>query len=119
MFDIAVNRRYKDASGEWRDDTVFVPIVSWAQVAERANEKLKKGTPVHIEGRLSASEYTDKEGNRRKILRVVAKRIQCLAASRTEETAETKEESGGEISSPPPLEAAREIEEDSADEVPF
>ncbi len=79
-FDIAVNRRFKDAaSGEWKDDTTFVPVTVWGQTAERCKERLKKGSPVHVEGRLSMDEYTDKQGNKRKNLRVISNRLQILA----------------------------------------
>jgi len=81
-FDIAVNRRYKDQNtNEWKDDVTYVPIVVWGQLAERCKEKLKKGSPVHVEGRLTTSEYNDKEGNKRKILKVVGRKIQFLAVS--------------------------------------
>ena len=80
--DIAVNRRYKDpSSGEWKDDTTFVPIVAWGAIAERCKGKIKKGSPVHVEGRLSSSEYTDKSGQKRRSMQVTARRIQFLAAT--------------------------------------
>lgn len=79
-FDIAVNRRYMDAStNEWKDDTVFVPVVVWGAAAERCKDRVKKGTPVHVEGRLTSSEYTDKTtGQTRKSLQVTARRLQIL-----------------------------------------
>src|SRR5207237_10470000 len=43
--DIAVNRRFKDASGEWREEATFVPITVWREAAERCKERLKKGSP--------------------------------------------------------------------------
>ena len=59
--DIAVNRRYLDATtNEWKDDTVFVPVVVWGAAADRCKDRVKKGTPVSVEGRLTLSEYTDK-----------------------------------------------------------
>lgn len=80
FFDVAVNRRYKDAAtGEWKDDTVFVPVTVWGQMAERCKERLKKGSPVHVEGRLASSEYTDKAGQKRKIMKVTARRVQFLS----------------------------------------
>lgn len=109
-FDIAVNRRYKDATtGEWKDDTTFVPIIVWGQMAERCKEKLKKGSPVHVEGRLSNSEYTDKNGQKHKFLRVVARRIQFLAVQKTDSAVES-----GDIS-----ETSSEKEMTEIDEVPF
>ena len=78
--DIAVNRRYLDkTTNEWNDDTVFVPIVIWGAAAERCKDRVKKGTPVSVEGRLTSSEYTDKTtGQTRKSLQVTASRIQIL-----------------------------------------
>ena len=35
-FDVAVNRRYLDqATNEWKDDVVYVPVVVWGQGAEQ------------------------------------------------------------------------------------
>lgn len=78
--DIAVNRRYLDkTTNEWKDDTVFVPIVIWGAAAERCKDRLKKGTPVSVEGRLTLSEYTDKTtGQTRRNLQVTASRVQIL-----------------------------------------
>jgi len=79
-FSVAMNRRYKDAAtGEWKDDVTFVSVTVWGPAAERCKEKLKKGSPVIIEGRLTASEYTDKTGQKRKELKVTARRVQQLA----------------------------------------
>ena len=78
--DVAVNRRYLDATtNEWKDDTVFVPVVIWGAAADRCKDRVKKGTPVQVEGRLTLSEYTDKTtGQTRKNLQVTARRIQIL-----------------------------------------
>jgi single-strand DNA-binding protein len=88
-FSIAVNRRYKDsATGEWKDDTSFIPVVAWREVAERCKEKLSKGCPVHVEGRLKSREYDDpKTGQKRTVLEVEARRIQFLALAKPAEGA--------------------------------
>ncbi|WP_428075436.1 single-stranded DNA-binding protein [Candidatus Avelusimicrobium luingense] len=81
--DIAVNRRYLDATtNEWKDDTVFVPVVVWGSAADRCKDRMKKGTPVSVEGRLTLSEYTDKTtGQTRRNLQVTARRIQLLESA--------------------------------------
>jgi single-strand DNA-binding protein len=77
---VAVNRRFQDpASGEWKDDTTFVPVTVWGPAAERCKEKMKKGSPVLVEGRLTASEYTDKTGQKRKDMKITARRVQLMA----------------------------------------
>lgn len=98
---VAVNRRYLDTrTNEWKDDTVFVPVVVWGDSANRLKDRVKKGTPVFVEGRLTTSEYTDKEGKNHRNLQVTANRLQVL-------------ESNTEVSTEP---VERELGED---EVPF
>ena len=88
---VAVNRRYLDSrTNEWKDDTVFVPVVVWGDSANRLKDRCHKGTPVFVEGRLTTSEYTDKEGNVRRNLQVTASRLQVLESNaQAEETTET------------------------------
>ncbi len=81
-FDIAVNRRYMDnASGEWKDEVTYVPVTVFGDAAERAKDRLKKGIPVLVEGRLTMSEFVDKSGQNRKILRVTGRRVQILQSA--------------------------------------
>ena len=105
-FGLAVNRRYKDVkTGEWKDDTTFVNVTIWKEAAERCGKILKKGSPVHVEGRLRSYDYQDKEGAKRSGIEVEARRVQIL------EKASSSGSSG--VGEPEPL-AGAEIEE-----VPF
>ncbi|MBI5630870.1 MAG: single-stranded DNA-binding protein [Elusimicrobia bacterium] len=80
-FSIAVNQAYKDkATGDWKEQVSYIPVVVWRQAAERCKEKLRKGSPVHIDGRLRSREYEDKKsGTKRTVLEVEARRVQFLA----------------------------------------
>lgn len=78
-FRLGVGRRFKDMkSGEWKDDTTWVTVDVWRDAAERLKDRLKKGSAVHIEGRLKSEEYEDKQGQKRSVLKVVARRVQVL-----------------------------------------
>ncbi|MFI5361667.1 MAG: single-stranded DNA-binding protein [Elusimicrobiota bacterium] len=79
-FSLAVNRRFKDPkSGEWKDDTSYVDISVWREAAERCGKVLKKGSPVHIEGRLRSYTVESKEdGAKRTKVEVEARRVQIL-----------------------------------------
>ncbi|HAZ09105.1 MAG TPA: single-stranded DNA-binding protein [Elusimicrobia bacterium] len=78
-FSIAVNRRFKDPkSGEWKDDVSYVDISVWREAAERCGKVLKKGSPVHVEGRLRSSSFEGKDGVKRTKLEVEARRVQIL-----------------------------------------
>ena len=76
--DLAVNRRYKDATGEWKEDTSFIPVVVWRDAARRCSERLKKGSPVYVEGRLRSRNWETKEGQKRTSLEVDARSVQFL-----------------------------------------
>ena len=89
--DLAVNRRYKDSTGEWREDTTFVPVTVWRDAAERARERLKKGSPIYVEGRLRSTSWETKEGQKRTGIEVEAYRLQFLARASEEGSPETGE----------------------------
>src|SRR5438270_11855848 len=78
-FRLAVGRRYKDrTSNEWKEEVAFVPCTLWREAAERAGQRLKKGSPVFVEGRLKSRDWQTKEGQKRSDLEVEVSRIQFL-----------------------------------------
>src|SRR5215831_14025827 len=84
--DLAVNRRFKDSMGEWREEATFVPVTVWREAAERSRERLKKGSPIYVEGRLRSTSWETKEGQKRSGLEVEAYRLQFLAKTTGEES---------------------------------
>ncbi len=91
--DVAVNRRYKDGTGEWREEATFVPITVWREAAERCKERLKKGSPIYVEGRLRSTSWETKDGQKRSGLEVEAYRLQFLAKTGTAAGGEASEDS--------------------------
>ncbi|OGR90916.1 MAG: hypothetical protein A2992_01665 [Elusimicrobia bacterium RIFCSPLOWO2_01_FULL_59_12] len=96
--DIAVNRRYKDGAGEWREEATFVPITVWREAAERCRERLKKGSAVYVEGRLRSSTWETKDGQKRSGIEVEAYRLQFLTKAAAEEGSESPDAGDGEPS---------------------
>ncbi len=92
--DLAVNRRFKDGTGEWRDDTTFVPITVWRDAAERCRERLKKGSPLYVEGRLRSTNWETKDGQKRSGMEVEAYRLQFLAKMAEGESVSAAQEEG-------------------------
>ena len=72
-FNIAVNRKYKDANGNQL--TSFFTIVTWRKTAEFAARYFKKGKPILVEGELQSRSYTDNNGNKRYVTEVVANEV--------------------------------------------
>ena len=81
-FGLAINRRYKDKAGEFKDDTTFVNCVIWREAAEQVGKSVKKGSLVHVEGRLRSYDY-EKEGSKRSGIEVEARRVQILEKAST------------------------------------
>jgi single-strand DNA-binding protein len=65
-FTIATNERYKDREGNWQDRTEWHNVVAWQRTAEIANEYLKKGRQVYVEGRLQTRSWDDKQTGEKK-----------------------------------------------------
>ena len=77
---IATSRRWKDKeSDQLKEATDWHRVVVWGRQADVAEEYLKKGSPVHVEGRLQTRSWTDKDDNKRYSTEVVATRIQLVA----------------------------------------
>lgn len=77
-FRIAINRQYKDSSGQLQEETAFVPIVAWGTQAENCAQYLSKGRSVAVEGRLRIYNFTDEEGREVRWFEIVAQNVQFL-----------------------------------------
>jgi single-strand DNA-binding protein len=62
---IATNRNYKTQNGESKDEVMFIDITFFGRTAEIANQYLKKGSKVLVEGRLILEQWTDQSGGKR------------------------------------------------------
>lgn len=76
---LAINRKYKDKTGEAKEEVTYVPVEAWGKTAELAMQYLKKGQPLLVEGALKLDQWTEKDtGNKRSMLKVSASRLQFL-----------------------------------------
>jgi single-strand DNA-binding protein len=76
-FSVATSESWRDkASGERKEKTEWHNVVIWNEnLGKVAEQYLKKGSKVYIEGQLQTREYTDKDGNQRKSTEVVLQRF--------------------------------------------
>jgi single-strand DNA-binding protein len=93
---LAVNETYTTASGEQKEEVVFVDVEVFGRTAENVGQYLSKGRPVFVDGHLRLDSWDDKEtGKKRQKLKVVAFRVQFLGSPKGAS-------GGGEISDAPP-----------------
>ncbi len=77
---IAVNRKFKDRTGELKEDTCFITVTAWDKQAEICNQYLQKGRAVFVEGILQSRSWETGDGQKRSTIDVRAERIQFLVA---------------------------------------
>ena len=117
--DLAVNRRYKDSMGEWKDDTSFIPVVVWRETAQRCSERLKKGSPVYVEGRLRSRNWETKEGQKRTSIEVDSRTVQFLAKMEGEQELEAEVPASEPPVTSSGIERAPSASQSADDEIPF
>lgn len=76
-FSLALNRSYKDASGEWQEATDYVDIVCWGPLAERVAQYLSKGRRCLVQGRLQSRSW-EQDGQKRSKVEVLANDVTFL-----------------------------------------
>jgi single-strand DNA-binding protein len=79
-FSIATDETYKDKNGERQKRTEWHKIVVWGKQAEIAQQYLKKGSLIFIEGRIQSREWQDKEGQKRTSFEIVASNFRMLGS---------------------------------------
>jgi len=77
-FSVATDETYKDKAGERQKRTEWHKIVVWGKQAEIAQQYLKKGSLIFIEGRIQSREWQDKEGQKRTSFEIVASNFRML-----------------------------------------
>ena len=98
-FSVATSENYRDKNDEWQEQTEWHDVVVWRYLAERAQEQLKKGTLIYLEGKLTHRKWQDKDGNNRRTTEVVGNMMRILSR---------REGSGGSSNYFPSEEPARE-----------
>lgn len=76
---LAVNRKFKASSGEYKEEVTYIGVEVWGKQAENCQEFLRKGSGVLINGRLKLKEWTAQDGQKRSMLEVVAERVQFMS----------------------------------------
>ena len=77
-FSMATDESYKDKNGERQKRTEWHKIVVWGKLAEIAQQYLKKGSLLFLEGRIQSREWQDKEGQKRTSFEIVASNFRML-----------------------------------------
>jgi len=129
---IAINDSYKAQDGTVKETVTYVDIEVWGRQAETCKQYLTKGRPIFVEGQLRLDQWETPQGEKKRLLRVRADRVQFLGGGGGSRSGSNYggggERSGGTASgdaAPPPARAASSsVSEDrppmpSDDDIPF
>jgi len=105
-FTVAVTRPFN------REETDFIPVVTWRALAENCGKYLAKGRKVGVDGRIQVRNYEDKDGQRRYVTEIIADNVEFLTP-RGEGSAPRSQDT------PPPPEDAKLFGDEQSDFEPL
>lgn len=78
-FTIAVNRRFRNAQ-TGQQETDFLNVIAWRQLAELCSKYLAKGRKVAVTGSIQTRQYDAKDGTKRTAWDIVADEAEFLTS---------------------------------------
>lgn len=78
QFTLATSERYKDRSGELKENTEWHNLVCWRANADVAEKYIRKGTQIYVEGRIKTRSWTDQSGAKRYTTEIQVDTLQLL-----------------------------------------
>ena len=77
---IATSRKFKSATGEQKEEVLFVDLTFFGRTAEIANQYLRKGSKVLVDGRLKLDQWTAQDGSKRSKHSITVESLQMLGS---------------------------------------
>ena len=77
-FNLATNESWNDKDGQRQERTEWHRLVLWRRQAEVAQQYLKKGARIYVEGKLQTRSWDDQSGQKRYMTEVVVFDMQML-----------------------------------------
>jgi len=80
-FSVAVNRTYKGADGENKEEVSYIDCVAWGKLGEVISNYAKKGSSVLVSGRLNQRSFEGKDGIKRSRTEIVAEDFNFIGSN--------------------------------------
>ena len=84
-FTIAVNRRFRNPQ-TGQQETDFLNVIAWRQLAELCDKYLAKGRKVAVTGSIQTRTYEAKDGSKRNTFDIVADEVEFLSQNQQRST---------------------------------
>jgi single-strand DNA-binding protein len=122
---LATTEKYKDRNGNQVENTEWHDLEMWEGLAKIAEQYLKKGSSIYVEGKIKTDSWQDDQGNKKYRTRIRVQQMTMLGGGGGGSNAGTAPVQASEaVSSPPaetqpPVEAPAPKEDNSIDDLPF
>ncbi len=105
---IASTRKFKGGDGAMKEEVLFVDITFFGRTAEVANQYLKKGSKLLVEGRLKLDSWTDQNGGKRSKHSIIVENMTML------DSKGSNDGGGGSYNNAPPQQQNSQPQQQSA-----
>ena len=121
---IAVTRKFKNAQGETIEETCFIDLKFFGRTAEVANQYLRKGSKLAVDGRLKLEQWQDQSGQNRSKHVVEVESLEMLGSPQNSGSAQSYAQSGGTQGGQTPSQSRKPTPQsakydDGGDTIPF
>jgi len=129
---LATSERYRDRNGESRELTEWHTIIAWRQLADLAENYIRKGSQIYVEGRIRSRSWDDQNGQKRYVTEIQADSIQLLGRRSdnpaSQQASQTQQQNyGGGYNAPAqqpaqqttPIVNPADLNDDGTDDLPF
>lgn len=110
-FSVAVDRNYVDKTTNERQAD-FLNVVAWRYTADFICKYFHKGDMIALNGELQSRQYTDKDGNKRTAIEIVANNASFCGGKNNGGSANTSTDAPNMVANP-------DESADSNDDLPF
>ena len=88
-FSLAYNKAWKDASGEWKEQTYYFQCNWFGKTAEKNARNLLKGTPVIVQGALKQEKWQGNDGINHEKISLILDTVDILSDARKGESGDS------------------------------
>jgi len=89
---IATSHKFKAQDGTQKEEVLFVDITFFGRTAEIANQYLRKGSKVLVDGRLKLDQWTATDGSKRSKHSVIVESLQMIGSKDDNKQEETQQQ---------------------------
>ncbi len=100
-FSIATDEQWRDRNGERQTRAEWHNVSLYGKLGEIANQYLRKGSQVFIEGKIQSRKYTDKDGIERMAYNIIGNEMKMLG-NRNDGSDSGNNNAAPPTSNPPP-----------------